>query len=418
MKERVQDAQYVLELVNGDTTSGGGEEGQQDPPAKFTTAPPNGGIGCNGYRTHGKATDDSAAIFTINTDSKVGSKLDIVGGWATGHEAVTLTKKVTLVIGQDGTLLHQMYEQEQYIDDFLDDDEAEAELEEAFIEEEREVIENEIEEAEEDAVEALEEKRIETDTTDGLGSEINEVEEEIVGVLEVERKDVNEVLNSLEDEIISHQDRKEKEMDAKGQKHLHNRAQRHEAERKHREQHDRKHMNEDKLEEMYRRFDDKKQHNIMDDDVNIRKKDKLSDLMDIKSVLKENVQRLTKIDTAEHNRARHAHVKHLPKEELMVDMTELKQKAKERISQLSDKLGVHELLADPKVKEIHTKLKRGLIRGTGADGKTYNRDVGQPMPPEGRHFLVVIFSLFGLVGIVRYALEQRRKDAVRQHYRK
>ena len=88
-----------------------------------------------------------------------------------------MTDKVIIVAGRGvSNAQHDNYEG---FDDVWDD-RIEAELEEADIEDEREEIEKEIEFAEEDAVEALEEKRIETE---GMGSVINEAEEEIVEAL-------------------------------------------------------------------------------------------------------------------------------------------------------------------------------------------------------------------------------------------
>jgi len=405
-KKRVPDLQFVLEISGGGTS---------DPPAKFTTAPPNGGIGCDDKRTHGKSTNNKfeAAIITINSNAVSGSKLEVIGGWAVGHESVTLTDKIVLIVGQgivntnnkeDAQSNKVPYEdtvgEEWDIDDFLDDDEAMAELEEAFLEEEREIIENEIEDAEEDAVEALEEKRIETD---GLGSEINEAEEEIVEILEANKKDVNQALNSVEDEIMAEQVEREKEMERKGQKHLHNRAQRRDAERLHREKHDHngKHMGEDKLHEMYRALDKKKKDEA---------KDKLSDLMDAKHELKESVQKLKKMDTREHENAARKHIKPLPKQELKVDMKELKQKAKERMkilsdkaADISDKLGVNELLEDPQVQLMRNRLRKGVP-------SNYDRGTnGKPLPPEGRHFLFVFFSFLILAGFFRWLLDSTRR---------
>lgn len=48
-KKRVPDLQFVLEVSGGGTT---------DPPAQFTTAPPNGGIGCDSKRTYGKTSNN------------------------------------------------------------------------------------------------------------------------------------------------------------------------------------------------------------------------------------------------------------------------------------------------------------------------------------------------------------------------
>ncbi|KAL7531003.1 hypothetical protein ACHAXR_003799 [Thalassiosira sp. AJA248-18] len=385
----VSDVQFVLELLVG------GESSSDPPPGKFTTAPPNGGIGCEGRRSHGKVGKDgeSAAIFTINENAVSGTKLEIVAGWATGHEAVTLTEKVALIVGQgvvssdaagggDGGAA--------FDDDGLQDDEAEAELEEAFIELEREDMEQEIANAEEDAVEALEEKRQETD---GSWSEINEVEEEIVESLEENRKDVDQALNLLKDEIMLRQADRQKK---KGDDHAHSVKERREAQRYQRFKHERNHDVEDRLEEMHRRFEKK----------NDIRKDKLDELMNMKGDLKENVENLQLMDKKEHERARRKHIQPLPKAELKVDMEELKQKAKEKMQLLSDKLGVHELMNEPHMKQIRGKLKGGLIRG--GEG-TFHGDEGRPLPPEGRHFLIVMFTFFGLVGAVRWYLEKRRK---------
>lgn len=339
-----------------------------------------------------------AAVITINDNAVKGSKLEVIGGWAIGHESVTLTDKIVLIVGQgivknkeeaqSNKVLYEDTVGEGWdIDDFLDDDEALAELEEAFIEEEREDIENEIEEAEEDAVEALEEKRIETE---GLGSEINEAEKEIVEMLEANKKDINQALNSVEDEIMSEQAEREKEMERRGQKHLHNRAQRRDAERLHREKHDHngKHMGEDKLHEMYRALDKKKKDEA---------KDKLSDLMDAKHELKESVQKLKKVDTREHEKAARKHIKPLPKQEL--------KEAKERmkiLSDISDKLGVNELLNDPQVREIRGRLRKGVP-------SNYDRGKGKPLLPEGRHFLFVFFGFLILVGFLRWLLDSTRR---------
>ena len=378
-KSQATDAQYVLELV--------GDSPESEPPAKFTTAPPGGGIGCDGRRSHGKATQDSAAILTINENAPNGGKLEIVAGWATGHEAVTLTERVVLVVGK-GIAAAKKVETattDENFDDALDDDEAEAELEEAFIEEEREEVERDIEEAEEDAVEALEEKRQETD---GSWEGINDVEDEIVEELEENRKDVDQALNSLKEEIMIRQVEKQKE---RVTKHLHNQKERQQAMHEHRAAHERKRV-EDRLEEMHHRFE--KQHDL--------RKDRLDELMDKKAGLNDNIKKLKIMDKKEHETARRKHIKQLPKEELKVDMDELKQRAKKKMKYISDKLGVNELLNEPHMKE----LRKGLIRG--GEGK-FHGDVGDPLPPQGRHFLIVIFTFFILVGLVRWFFEKRRK---------
>jgi len=398
-RARLSDVQYVLELTDP-SSSGSGRQPPNPPIAKFTVASPGGGIGCEGRRANGRTSNnsatDSSSIFTINGDAARGASLEIVAGWATGHEAVTLTEKVTLVVGggvivKGGTDAKKI-EDAPADDDALEDDEAEAEFEEAIVEEEREHLEREIEEAEEDAVEALEEKRQETE---GDWSGINEAEEEVVEVLEANRKDVSAAVESLKEEIMAkHRATAERLEEHK----KHDAAARLEAQRKKRERQngrDRKSLD-SKLEEMHRRFQKK------NDDA---RKDKLDELMDLKGTLTESFAKMKDADRREHERARREHIKLLPKEELRVDMEELKKKARERMHNLSekiDKLGVNELMKDPRVK----KIRKNLIRGGEAE---FHGDRGKPLPPEGRHFLVVMFVLFGLVGSVRWYLDKRRR---------
>ena len=393
----VSDVQYVLELI------GDGDGGEA--PAKFTTAPSGGGIGCEGRRTHGKAgSGDAAAIFTIGEQAKEGSTFGVVGGWATGHESVTLTERVDVTVGGgiavatargqlDRTDDGRTDDGRTYDDaDFLDDDAAEAEFEEEELEEEREELERDIESAEEDAVEALEEKRIETE---GVGSEvINEAEEEIVEVLEEEKKDVNEAIDSLRDEIANRNKEAQRikalTMDKMKQAHDHTVAQRREAERKFRESHkDQK----DKLSRMNQRF--KK--------VNDERRDKLDNLIDMKDQLREKVQQLNGFDRGEHDRARREHIKALPKAELKVDMEELRRKAKHRVHEVADRLGVNEMLNDPKVKRLRGQLKANMPSRRDEHGD------GVPLPPQGRHFLVIMFGLFLSAATARWYLDKRRR---------
>lgn len=388
---RVADVQYVLDLG-------------ADSPAKFTTAPSNGGIGCEDKRSHGKSgKDDTGAIITINDDAANGATLEINAGWATGHESVTLVEKVVLIVGQ-GVARHVVIAgsrrlagdvNDDQLDDALADDEAEAELEEAFLEQEREELEGEIEEAEEDAIEALEEKRQETD---GSWNEINQAEEEIVEALEDSRRHVDTALNSLKEEIIINQSQKQK---GKMEKHKHNMKERMQAQLKHREHMERRHV-ENRLDEMHNRF--KKDHALV-------QQDKLDKLREMRGALKDNVDKLHGVDKKEHAKARREHIKPLSKPELKVDLEELRKKAKEKMHLLSKNLGVNELMNEPHMKKIRAKLKEGNIRGGEAQ---YHGDVGEPLPPEGRHFLLVMFGLFGLVGLVRWGLDKRRKAAIKE----
>jgi hypothetical protein len=380
----VQDVQYVIQLSDPDDPEAA------ELPAKFTTAPTNGGIGCGGARAHGRARmEDSPAIVTFNDGIKDGVRIEVWAGWATGHEAVTLTDKVVIVAGHGvDNAQHGNYEG---FDDFMYDDRVLAELEEEDIEEEREELEKEIEFAEEDAVEALEEKRIETEGK--MGSVINEAEEEVVEALEANRKDVNKALNELKDEIILKQKDHELEKKEKHQDNKIDEAKRKEAQKKHHERHPR-------LEDMERHFKDGSED---------PRKEKLRDVLDIKDTLEESIEQLKKNDMREHSNAKRRHINPLPKEELRIDMQELKHKVKQKLNveKLKETLGVNELFESKEMKRLRGKLKEGIPRGGEA---VYHAEKGVPLPPEGRHFLLVMFSFFVIVGFARWFLDKRRRS--------
>ena len=375
----LNDVQYVLQLTDPDDPEAA------ELPAKFTSAPTNGGIGCGGARTHGRARmEDSPAIVAFNDGIKDGARIEVWAGWATGHEAVTLTDKVVIVAGN--AVNNEHYASSKDFDDYIYDDMIEAELEEEDIEEEREAIEKEIEFAEEDAVEALEEKRIETE---GMGSAINEAEEEIVEVLEANRKDMDKALNELKDEIIL----KQKEHAKNHQYKKTDEEKRKQAQKKHHERHP-------GLEDMERHFKDG-----LDDP----RKEKLQDVLDMKDNLEESIEQLKKNDMREHSNAKRRHINPLPKEELQVDMQELKHKLKQKLNvgKLTEKLGVNELFQSKELKNLRGKLKEGIPRGGEA---VYHAEKGAPLPPEGKHFLFVMFSFFIVVGFARWFLDKRRRS--------
>ncbi|EED91867.1 predicted protein [Thalassiosira pseudonana CCMP1335] len=400
----VQDVQYVLELS-------GGSNSEAEVPAKFTIPPNNGGMGCEGKRVHGKAgAKDTAAVVAVNEDAKHGSTLVIRGGWATGHEAVTLTDSKVIVVGQQldnggtgggGVAADEEYEYE------YEDDQLEAEHEEEIIEEERNAIQEEIESAEMDAVEALEEKRIETD---GLGAEIKAAEEEIVEALESNRKDMNKALNALKDEIIINKAENEASHKAKMMEMQQNRkAQMEKANQRHRENkhpHDGEQLNY-MLQYMEHRFKD--EHDP--------RKEQLDHLLDMKNNVKDSVNKLKAMDRAEHERARREHLKPLPKEELDVDIQELKQKAKEKLAQqrlnrMSESLGVgvNELFKNREMKEVADRVRGHLQKGIPRGGAAvYHGDKGEPLSPKARHFLLLIFAMFISVGLLRWYLDKRRR---------
>jgi hypothetical protein len=302
-RSRIPDAQFVMEMRGGASSL----SSSAIVPAKFTTAPSGGGIGCDGRRAHGKPAgggDDGGstayAIFTIDADATGRSALRIVAGWATGHDAVTLTEEVVVFVGRGVAASPGGIDDRD--DDALADDRAEAELEEELIEEERSDLEAEIESAEEDAVEALEEKRGEIGDGDGSANlAIEDAEGGIVGALEVEREDVHHALDSLREEIeFRHAEDhmgKHKGVEA------HTEAQRKEAVRLHRIKHERKDVMEDRMHEMRRRFDRGGRGK------NDARKDKLDNVMDLRGALMDSVKKLHKMDKTEHDKARREHIK-------------------------------------------------------------------------------------------------------------
>lgn len=419
----LKDVQYVLEL------SGGGD---LPAPAKFTEAPAHGGKGCEDKRVYGKAgSGDTAAVFAINDDIKSGTKLEIRGGWATGHEAVTLVEPqiLTLPIALDDDSDHG--------DDAYEDDQAEAEHEELVIEEEREEIEEEIEEAEKDVIEALEERRAEADE---LARDINEAEEEVVEVLEESRKDMNKALNSLKDEIIIEKAANAKEHEARMREMHRTDKERKEIRNAHREEIMKKHLS---PEEQMRRME----HHFKDP--NDPRKERLQHFQEMREKFKANEDRLHAVDREEHERAINQHIKLPPKEEVDVDREEIKKKVREHMQeqrrQAHEKIysntemealkekskfhemhkkmeedmynmqrsathGVHEMINNRDVKVAVDRLKghlqKGLVRGGAA---AYHGDEGVPLPPQARNVLLGIFFFSFLLGLVRWFLDKRRR---------
>jgi hypothetical protein len=415
------DVQYVMEL------SGGGDV---PPPAKFTAPPSYGGMGCEGKRVYGKAgSADSPSLVTMNDDIQSGVKLEIRGGWATGHEAVTLTEPKILTVGQE-----IMDPNADMGDDQYEDDQAEADHEEVVIEEEREEIEEEIETAEKDVIEALEEKRIETD---GLETAIDEAEEEVVQVLEESRKDMNKALNLLKDEIIIEKVAKEKEHEARMREMHRTEKEREEIRKQHREEMMKKHLT---TEEQMKRME----HHFKDP--HDPRRERLDHFMQMRDKLKGNEDKLRAVDREEHERARQEHLNSPPKEKVDADMQEIKQKVKERMAEqrrqahargekemqaerMKEKAkfhemhkrmeedmhnmqrsGVHEMMNQRDVKLVVDKLKghlkNGLVRGGAA---AYHRDEGVPLPPKARNILIGMFIMSGSVGLVRWYFDKRRR---------
>jgi HD-GYP domain-containing protein (c-di-GMP phosphodiesterase class II) len=156
----LSDLQYVLELSSNS-------------PAKFASPPSKGSIGCNDSHVFGKP-GDGPAVLRID-DEKV--------------------EPLIMSVGEEDS-----HNDDNGGDDAYEDDQAEADHEEQLVEEERQIVDSEIEKVEKDVIEALEEKRLEI--PDNEQSDINAAKEEVFQALEDKRKDINRALNSIKDEII------------------------------------------------------------------------------------------------------------------------------------------------------------------------------------------------------------------------
>jgi hypothetical protein len=388
------DAQYVLELSGAGSASSGA-----DAPAKFTTAPSGGGIGCDGRRSHGRAAtsgDGNDAIFAIDPHATVGSTIRIVGGWASGHESVRLTEQVVMFVGRG---IAHVGETDRDDDAPIADDLAMAELEEGYVEEERSEIINEIEDAEYDAVRALEERRDEM-IAEGEGEGggdggsrldiIEEAEDEIVGVLEVEKADVNRALDALREDIVMKQadDQKARHGDDIEK---HTEAQRREAQKLHRIHHEKKNLLEDRMQEMRRRAER----------VNEARRDKLDNVMDLRGALKESVKKLKTMDEKVHEKARREHIKPPIKD----GTRDLIKRAREKFQ----KVGINEVMRERLRTVIGEEGERGPpVRGRGDAG--YHGDVGRPLHPVARMVIQSAFALLVLYGVVNWYLGNRRRS--------
>lgn len=381
----LRDVQYVLEL-------------SEDSPAKFTSPPRHGGIGCNDSRVYGRP-GDSPAILKINDDAPRDSRVEIRGGWATGHEAVTLVEPVVMTVGED------LFEDgaDDAVDDAYEDDQAEAEHEEGIIEEEREEMEEEIEEAEQDVIEALEEKRME-DTHDS--ADINEAEQEVVEALEEKRKEMDKALNSLKDEIIIEK--------------AHN-VDMHEAKmaEMHRTEKEREEIRKQRAEEI------KRKHHGVDQQLNhmehhmkdAQMKAKLEHFKKMREDFKDNEEILRAIDRQEHLQAESEHHA-IKKEEVNIDTEHIKEVVHkhqmEQHQQRVQRSGVHEMMNNRDVKLVVDKLKGHIKKGLPRGGEAFHGEVGEPLSSEARNGLLGMFGVVILVGVVRWGLDKRRRGR-KQH---
>lgn len=414
--DTLKDVQYVLEL-------------SQESSATFTNPPKHGGIGCEDKRVYGKPSDGSAEL-KIHAGEGDG-RIELRGGWATGHEAVTLVEPIIMTPGG----MHGA--DDDSVDDAHDayeDDQAEAEHEEQVLEEERAVLDSEIEEAERDAIEALEGKRLENAEK---SRDINEAEEEVVEVLEETRKEMDKALNSLKDEIIIDKAENSKMHEAKMAEMHRTEAEREAIRKAHAEELARKHLGvEQEMQHMEKHFKDK--------DDSLRKK--MEHFKKLRERFKGNTAMLEELDRVEKDKRNEEHFRDIPKEEVDVDMEQIKQtvhkhmmdqhhanvekiqkdnqdnkqKAKDQFHEMHDRVekeqnnvqrsGVHEMVGNRDVKltvdRLRGHLKKGIPRGGEA---AHHGDSGQPLPSNARNVLLGLFGLVGMFGLVQLLLDKRRR---------
>ncbi|KAL7506191.1 hypothetical protein ACHAXN_007477 [Cyclotella atomus] len=389
----LRDVQYVLEL-------------SEESEAKFTSPPARGGIGCGDKRVYGKPGDGSFAVLKINDDAAHGSAVEIRGGWATGHEAVTLVEPVIMTIGEDLT-------GEEDGDDAYEDDQAEAEHEENILEEEREELQEEIMAVEKDVIEALEEKRLEKSQD---SSDINMAEQDVVQALEEKRQEMNQALNSVKDEII---------IDKAHNTKLH--------EDKMREMHltdnERREIRQQRAQELKQKNHDIKQqlqhmeHHLPQDS---RARAKLEHFQKMRQDFEGNEKVLRAIDKQEHLAAAELH-RVLPPNEVDIDTEKIKETVHKHqlemhaksLQEMHTKMeedmynmqrsGVHEMIQNRHVKaavdKLQTHLKKGLPRGGEA---YYTGENGRPLSHGARYGLLGLFGIGIFVGVVRWGLDKRR----------
>jgi hypothetical protein len=415
----LRDVQYVLEL-------------SEESAAKFLSPPERGGIGCEDKRVYGKPGDGKAAVLKIDdgsASSSSGGTVEIRGGWATGHEAVTLVEPVVMTIGQD-----LLAGGEEEVDDAYEDDQAEAEHEENILEEERAEMQEEILAVEKDVIEALEEKRLEKSQN---SEDINNAEEEIVQALEEKRQEMNKALNSVKDEIIIdkahnsklHED-KMREMhrtESEMREFRQHRAQ--ELQRKHSQ---RNNNNADVVNEQLQHME----HHLPQDS---RTRAKLEHFQKMRREFEGNEKVLRAIDKQEHMAAASDH-RVLPSDEVDVDTEKIKEvvhkyQMMEKMHQHDSNLhldtmhhkmeedmynmqrsGVHEMIHNRDVKGVVDKLQGHLKKGLPRGGEAYHTgEVGRPLSHGARNGLLAFFGVFVFVGVVRWGLDKRRWGKSKGH---
>lgn len=169
-----------------------------------------------------------------------------------------------------------------------------------------------------------------------------------------------------------------------------------------------KQLHADKMANKHRNVDqqmDRMAHHFKSNDNNDLREQKLQYFQRLKREWKGNEDVLRAIDKQEHDFiAQDEHIKSPSKEEIDVDMELIKQKVHERMA------GVHEMVQNRDVKLVVDKLKGHLKKGLPRGGAAaHHGDVGMPLPVEARNGLLGLFGFAGLVGVVRWLLDKRKR---------
>jgi hypothetical protein len=380
----------------------------------------------------GKPGDDPALL---RIDDEKSGRIEIRGGWATGHEAVTLVEPLIMTVGEER---HQDSHRNDDTegDDAYEDDQAEADHEEQLIEEERQIVDSEIEKVEKDVIEALEEKRLEI--PDNEPSDINAAEEEVFQVLEDQRKDMNKALNSIKDEIIIEKAAHVKQHEAQMREMHRTDKERREMRRIHAEEMAKKHRGaEEQMDRITKHLDPRDP-----------RRQRFEHFQTMRENFRDNQDVIAAIDKAEHDHAQ----QNIPQQQLDMDLENVKrtvhehmmeqhrqqldqiqrdnapniEREKQKFHEVHDKMqkdmynmqrsGVHETIRNrdvkiltDKVKTHAHKLQGHLQKGLPRGGEAYHGEVGRPLSSEARNGLLGLFAVVGAVGLVRWGLDKRRR---------
>ena len=173
---------------------------------------------------------------------------------------------------------------------------------------------------------------------------------------------------------------------------------------------------------------------------------KMEHFKKLRERFKGNTAMLEELDRVEKDKRNEEHFRDIPKEEVDVDMEQIKQtvhkhmmdqhhanvekiqkdnkdnqqKAKDQFHEMHDRVekeqynvqrsGVHEMVGNRDVKlavdRLRGHLKKGIPRGGEA---AHHGDSGQPLPSNARNVLLGLFGLVGMFGLVQLLLDKRRR---------